>query len=179
MPSETKSVFRRHFVWGFILLRKIRLLRLQQTAFRRQLGRTAVAKPAARRMVLRNRLFFGGNFAFETVVQIETFAAARQGFQIARTAAVVGEDACNQCGIVLRQSGNQILIDAERQRFEAFEYIVFAVDVVGDHFGLFLFAHSLDGGFQCRAQSGFLCHFGCIPLRIVRSDGTAMVGILV
>lgn len=179
MPSETKSVFRRHFVWGFILLRKIRLLRLQQTAFRRQLGRTAVAKPAARKDGFAQSPVLRGNFAFETVVQIETFAAARQGFQIARTAAVVGEDACNQCGIVLRQSGNQILIDAERQRFEAFEYIVFAVDVVGDHFGLFLFAHSLDGGFQCRAQSGFLCHFGCIPLRIVRSDGTAMVGILV
>lgn len=169
MPSETKSVFRRHFVWGFILLRKIRLLR-------RQLGRTAVAKPAARKDGFARSPVLRG---FETVVQIETFASARQGFQITRTAAVVGEDACNQCGIVLRQSGNQILINAERQRFEAFEYIVFAVDVVGDHFGLFLFAHSLDGGFQCRAQSGFLCHFGCIPLnKPVRQSGTAMLGIL-
>ncbi|EFH23941.1 hypothetical protein NEIPOLOT_00269 [Neisseria polysaccharea ATCC 43768] len=131
------------------------------------------------RMVLRDRLFFGGNFAFETVVQIETFAAARQGFQITRTAAVVGEDACNKCRIVLGQRGNQVLVDTECQRFKSFEYIVFAVDVVGNHFGLFLFAHSLDGGFQCRTQSGFLCHFGCIPLnKPVRQGGTAMLGIL-
>ena len=49
-----------------------------------------------------NSLLFRRYFAFKAVVQIKTFAAARQRLQIARTAAVIGQHAHNQGGIVLR-----------------------------------------------------------------------------
>jgi hypothetical protein len=41
--------------------------------------------------------------------------------------------ACNQCRVVLGQGGNQVLVDTDGQRFESFEYIIFAVNVVGNH----------------------------------------------
>ena len=42
---------------------------------------------------------------------------------------MVGENAGDQCRIVLGQCGNKVLVDADGQRFESFEDVVFAVDV--------------------------------------------------
>ena len=74
-----------------------------------------------KRMLLGDGLFFRADFAFEAVVQIKTFSTTRQGFEVAGAAAMVGEDAGDQCRIVLRQRGNKVLVDADGQRFESFE----------------------------------------------------------
>lgn len=98
------------------------------------------------RMLHCNRLLFLADFAFETVVQIKAFTATGQSFQITRTAAMRCQNTGNQLWRKLRQSGNQILVDADCKRFEPFEHIVFIVDVFCNHLSLFGFAH----GLHCR-----------------------------
>ena len=92
-------------------------------------------------------LFFRSYFAFEAVVEIKAFAASGQCFKVARAAAVVGQYAGDQCGIVLRHGGYQVLVDAQSQRLETLEYVKLTVNMIGDHIGLFLFTHGLHGGF--------------------------------
>ena len=107
-------------------------------------------------MLLGDGLFFRADFAFEALFKSKRFPPRAEGFEVAGTAAMVGEDAGDQCRIVLGQCGNKVLVDTDGQRFESFEDVVFAVDVIGNHVGLFFLAHGLDGGFQSCAQSGFL-----------------------